>query len=99
MLWSALSFLSLLSFMSVFWRPMWAFSFQLYGGLAIFCGFVLFDTQLIVEKAEMGSQDVVGHALELFLDFVAIFVRLLVILMKNAEKREENERKEKNKRR
>lgn len=53
---------------------------QLYLGLVAMCGFVLFDTQLIVEKRRAGSRDFVTHALDLFIDFIGIFRRLLVIL-------------------
>ncbi len=110
---SALSFLILLSLVSIFWRPVIMHSIQLYLGLAVFCAFVLYDTvrqhcdlfsfrlafasagrwlhrcwtltllasgpvcccflqQLMIEKAEMGSDDFVAHALELFLDFIAM---------------------------
>ncbi len=53
---------------------------ELYGGLLLFCGFVLFDTQLIVEKCERGDTDYIWHSLDLFLDFINIFRRLLIIL-------------------
>ena len=54
--------------------------FELYFGLLLFCGFVLFDTQLIVEKFNLGNDDFIWHSLDLFLDFVNIFRRLLIIL-------------------
>lgn len=90
----------------------------MYLGLAIMCGFVLFDTQLIIEKAEMGDKDYIWcvtsqyflalgfadvtvvlfssvpsdnihpfhclrHCVDLFLDFVTIFRKLMVILAMN----------------
>lgn len=67
-----------------------------YLGLLVFSGYVLFDTQLVVERASAGDMDNVQHALDLFVDFVAIAVRVLVILMKNQEKREQERRRRRN---
>lgn len=36
-----------------------SFQANMYVGLLIMCGFVLFDTQLIIEKAENGDKDYV----------------------------------------
>lgn len=44
------------------------------------CGFVIYDTQLIIEKYHMGSKDFILHSLDLFVDFVNIFRHLLIIL-------------------
>ena len=40
-------------------RMWFAPQLQLYGGLLLFCGFVLYDTQLIVEKRRRGDKDFV----------------------------------------
>ncbi len=64
-----------------------------FAGLLVFAGYVLFDTQLIVERCAAGSADHVKHALDLFVDFMAILVRVLIILMKNNEKREQERRR------
>lgn len=58
-------------------------SAELYVGLFVFSLYVLYDTQVIVERAESGNQDTVSHALLLFTDLAAIFMRLLAILGKN----------------
>lgn len=56
-------------------------SLQLYFGLLIFVGYIVVDTQDIIEKAHYGDRDYVKHALTLFVDFVAVFVRILVIMV------------------
>ncbi|KAL3689801.1 hypothetical protein R1sor_016110 [Riccia sorocarpa] len=67
------------------------FNLELYGGLLLFVGYVLFDTQLIIERASKNDDDYIQHTLDLFIDFVSLFVRILVILTK---KEVESSRKE-----
>jgi FtsH-binding integral membrane protein len=64
-----------------------------YLGLLVFSGYVLFDTQLVVERASAGDFDQIQHALDLFVDFMAIAVRVLIILMKNQEEKEKRKRR------
>jgi len=80
LLMSGVSMLLLMSVMNIFFRSRAVFEAELYLGLGIFCLFVLYDTQLIVEKARRGDRDYIGHCLNLFMDFLAIFRRLMVIL-------------------
>jgi len=80
---SGLSLMFFLSFINIFVWSTGLYTVQLYLGLLLFCGFVMFDTQMIIEKASLGDRDYIAHSLELFVDFVAIFVRLLVILLRN----------------
>mmetsp|Transcript_21717 Transcript_21717/g.56393 ORF Transcript_21717/g.56393 Transcript_21717/m.56393 type:complete len:184 (-) Transcript_21717:84-635(-) len=91
---NAMLLLGVVGFASFFFHIPAVFAVQLYGGFLVFCGYVLYDTQLLVEKANAGSYDYPQHALELFVDFVAIFVRLLIILAKNSE----NDKKKKERR-
>ncbi len=44
---------------------------------------------MIIEDAHAGRKDFVAHALDLLIDFVAVFVRLLIILTRNANNKKE----------
>lgn len=95
---TALSGLFWISVLGWFWRSSTTFALQLYAGMLVFSGFVLYDTQVIIEKAERGSKDHVQHAFDLFVDFVALFRRVLVIMARNAQKRDEEEERRRQRR-
>ncbi|XP_047510716.1 bax inhibitor 1 isoform X1 [Pieris napi] len=85
-----------MSLANIFLQSQFIYQAHLYLGLVLMCGFVLFDTQLIIEKRRMGSKDFVQHALELFIDFVGMFRRLVIILtqkVKSTETEEQNRRR------
>jgi len=82
-----------LSLANIFIGSRLLYSVELYLGLAVMCGCVLYDTQLIVEKSRAGDDDFIWHCIDLFVDIVAIFRRLLVIL---AQKEENKNRKRNN---
>jgi FtsH-binding integral membrane protein len=69
------------------------FKFELYFGLLIFVGYMVVDTQEIIEKAHLGDMDYVKHSLTLFTDFVAVFVRILIIMLKNSADKGEKKKK------
>lgn len=88
--------LAFVGLISSIWRTVLPFSLTLYGGLLVFCGFVLYDTQLIMEKAHAGERDHLQHALDLLIDFFAIFKRILIIMAKNNIDRQRREKKRNN---
>lgn len=99
---SALNWMLLAGFVNMFLRSSWLFmSVEVYGGLILFCGFVVFDTQLLIARAsaavaagaELGIDEAVNAALHLFMDAVNIFVRILIILLRNAQNNKKKERK------
>merc|ERR1711997_705395 len=83
---SGLSTLLFLGFMNLFFRSQLLFQAHLYMGLAIFCGFIMFDTQVIIEKARRGDKDFIAHSLDLFIDFVQIFRKVLILLMQKDDR-------------
>lgn len=85
---SMTSFMLVASLVNAFlFRIPFLFEARLYGGLLMFIGYVVFDTQMIVARREGGDQDFVRHAMDLFVDIAAIFVRLVVIMIKMSEKK------------
>lgn len=68
----------------IFWLVTPVYScLQLYFGLMIFVGYMVVDTQEMIERAHLGDLDYVKHALTLFTDFIAVFVRILIIMVSN----------------
>lgn len=80
-----------MAFINLFFGSRFIFQLNLYVGLAVMCAFVLYDTQLIAEKCKRGDRDYIWQSVDLFIDFVDIFRRLLMILTQK-----EQERKKKN---
>ncbi|EXJ61592.1 hypothetical protein A1O7_02020 [Cladophialophora yegresii CBS 114405] len=63
----------------------WTENIWLYGGLAVFGGFTLYDVQKILHHARMSERglvrkDVVNESISLELDFLNIFIRMVQIL-------------------
>lgn len=67
---------------------------HIYVGLFLMCGFVMYDTQFIIAKFQMGSKDFILHSLDLFIDFIGIFRYLIVILTQKELAKERRKRKD-----
>lgn len=64
---------------------MWSERIWLWGGLAVFGGFTLYDVQKILHHARLAERgivkkDVVNESISLTLDFLNIFIRMVQIL-------------------
>ncbi|KAL7064823.1 hypothetical protein AAHC03_05746 [Spirometra sp. Aus1] len=88
---TALGVMTTFGLMNIFLRSEALFHVELYLGFAVFCLFIVYDTQMIVFKRQNGEDDFVKHAIDLFVDVVEVFRHLLIILN---SKRERNERRE-----
>ena len=93
-LYSVLSILFWLSVSNILFGSVLIFKVSVYVGLFMFCGFIIYDTQMIIDDVKIGNKDYVIHAVNLLVDFVAIFKRLLIILI---EKEQGGGKKEKEK--
>jgi len=93
MLSSGLSTLIWLGFINIFFRSQMLFQAHIWIGLAVFCGFIMFDTQLIIRKARNGDKDFIAHSLDLFIDFVQVFRKVLILLMQKEERDNKKKRR------
>lgn len=90
-LFTGLMGLSVMSLVALFWRDMAPYGAIMYLGLLLFCAFVLYDTQLIIEKIHVGERDHLQHALTLLIDFMAILKRVMIIMANNRKSRSDKE--------
>lgn len=83
-----------LSFVNLLFGSQLLFQAYLYLGLALMCGFVLYDTQLIIEKCRLGDRDFILHSVDLFVDLLGIFRRLVIILAQKEQCQQKKKRKD-----
>ena len=62
---------------------------RLYGGLAVFSAFVLYDTQMILQKAKTQSSfDPINEAIKIYLDAVNIFIKFVEVFARSQSKKD-----------
>ena len=86
---SVTSCLAIASLTNIFLKSQYVMDVQVYVGLGVFLCYILLDTQMMIERFESGMNrnNFVRPACDLFGDLVAVFVRILIILMRKSEKR------------
>jgi len=87
---SLLSTMFWMALINIFVGSRFLFQLNLYAGLAVMCGFILYDTQLIMEKKRRGDNDYIWHSVDLFIDFMDIFRRLAIILAQKEERKKKD---------
>lgn len=91
---SVLLYLSMVSFFNIFFGSSFAHDVVLYGGLIVYLGFILYDTQAILHEHKMGIRDPVLHALTFYVNIIGVFLRLVQILIQREQRaREEAQQK------
>jgi FtsH-binding integral membrane protein len=75
---------SLIQGMIIYRLVSWIFGYQAFSNLAYLmfglltaCLYIIYDTQMIIERAELGDKDVITHAMTLFIDLFDLFIRIL----------------------
>jgi len=76
-LFSCLSILTIISIVNIFVQSLTLYLLHLYCGLILFCLYIMYDTQKIIERASNGHFDIAGDSLDLFLDFLNLFVKIV----------------------
>lgn len=92
---AVLSYFTLASLLNIFFRIKLLDDIMLWGGLFMYLGFVVYDTQLAVVQFDLGNRDYLLHALQFYVNFISIFMRLVAIL---SERQEENNRRKRDSR-
>merc|ERR1711997_684045 len=90
---SGLSTLFWLGFLNLFFQSQLIFQVYLWGGILLFCGFIMWDTQMIIEKRRRGDKDFIAHSLDLFIDFMQVFRKVLILLMQKEERSNKKNRR------
>jgi len=91
---SGLSTLFWLGLINLFFQSQLLFQVYIWGGLLVFCGFIVWDTQMIIEKKRRGDGDFIGHALDLFIDFMQVFRKVLILLMQKDDSNNKKKRRD-----
>jgi len=56
------------------------YNMWLYGGLALFSAFILYDTQMVVARAKSEQRfDPISNSIHIYMDAINIFVRFAMI--------------------
>lgn len=89
----ALMYFSLASLLNILLKIKFLNDVLLWAGLLMYIGFVVYDTQLAVAQFDGGNRDFLLHALQFYINFLSIFMRLVAIL---SERQEEGNRRRRN---
>lgn len=83
-LFTSLTLLIICSLILIFFPIKILYMIYLYFGLIIFCAYLLYDVQLLVGKGyrKFGEDDYILAAINIYLDIIGIFIRILAIVGK-----------------
>jgi len=77
---SLLSIMTVGALLNIFLGSYILFKIHIYIGLLVMCAFIVYDTQVIMEKRRNGDKDYIWHSITLFVDLLQVFRYLVLIL-------------------
>jgi FtsH-binding integral membrane protein len=95
MLFAGLSCLSIISFTNLFLGLEWLHIFELYAGILLFFGYIVVDIQYFLKKNILEKRCIhdnlhIVAAMNIYMDVINIFIRILIILTKNKKKKKKD---------
>ncbi|KAJ1508429.1 Bax inhibitor 1 [Coelomomyces lativittatus] len=97
MLGSALSVLFWMNLFNLFFMSRAVFNANVYLGLLIFAGYIMYDTQIMIHQAVHNPfVDTLTLAMDLYINLISLFIRIVYLLTKNSQRREKEKEKRRN---
>lgn len=90
---TTIAYLGLVSFFNIFTRSKFVDSLLSYAFVMVYSFYIYYDTQKTLEAVAYGERDFLLHSIQLYLDAVNLFTRIVVILIRKHQEEEEKRRK------
>ncbi|KAJ1613094.1 Bax inhibitor-1 [Cryptosporidium canis] len=90
---TTIAYLGLVSFFNIFTRSKFVDSLLSYAFVMVYSFYIYYDTQKTLEAVAYGEKDFLLHSIQLYLDAVNLFTRIVVVLIKKHQEEEEKNRK------
>lgn len=91
---TTIAYLGLVSFFNIFTRSKFVDSILSYAFVMVYSFYIYYDTQKTLEAVAFGERDFLLHSIQLYLDVVNLFTRIVVILIKKHQEEEKNKKRE-----
>ncbi|CAD98584.1 Bax inhibitor-1 (BI-1). integral membrane protien with 6 or more transmembrane domains [Cryptosporidium parvum Iowa II] len=90
---TTIAYLGLVSFFNIFTRSKFVDSLLSYAFVMVYSFYIYYDTQKTLEAIAYGERDFLLHSIQLYLDAVNLFTKIVVILIRKQQEEEEKRRK------
>lgn len=91
---TTIAYLGLVSFFNIFTRSKFVDSVLSYAFVMVYSFYIYYDTQKTLEAVAFGERDFLLHSIQLYLDVINLFTRIVVILIKKHQEEEKNKKRD-----